>query len=626
MSIGFLRKQLNRYDVISFDIFDTLLKRDVYKPTDVFEIVEKEYTYRYGRKIEFKTARIEAEKNARGHSSYSEITLDEIYEEADLADKDVIKALELEVESEILHCNYKIKPIYHQCIKSGKTVYVVSDMYLPKRFLESILNREGFTGYKELILSADYRETKRSGGLYKVLCEKGSFSSKEVLHIGDSWYADYIGAKKGGIKGVHINRFEKNTIYLDKPKDYTDFDRRTFFSYVNTRAGKLVRRNERLGYEVLGPVIYAYCRWIHHNYEKITTPKSKLWFAARDMYLFSQAYKLLYGDDSDFDYVYISRKSLRPILTQAAGDMTESGNIFARGEYTLAEIIKYMGYCIEDLDDPKKYDLDRTYNIRKLKESEEVKSALSSPGILEKEKELAAGGMKYLEEQGLFSADIVFADVGWHGTTQYILDRIQKSICNNRTIRGLYLGCLDGTREKIGENNYKTFMFTEDQGSEFAKGIILFESLILAPHGSTKAYKIENRKVVPVLSEPDNLSSFLSDVQRGALQFVRDYHSSILSHTIRLDENLSSEAFCKLAASPLKEELESIGQMDYDNFYVNKMADPKPMGTYMLHPKMLYKDLKYSPWRIGFLYKLFKVRLPYAKMYSFARRKQGKMT
>lgn len=626
MNIGFLRKQLNKYDVISFDIFDTLLKRDVYKPTDVFEIVEKEYKYRYGRKIQFKTIRIEAEKNARGHSSYSEITLDEIYEKVDLPDKDVIKALELEVESEILHCNYKMKPIYHLCIKSGKTVYVVSDMYLPKKFLESILNREGFVGYKELFLSADYRETKRSGGLYKVLSGKCSFSSKEVLHIGDSWYADYIGAKKGRIKGVHINRFERNTIYLDKPKDHTDFDRRTFFSYVNTRAGKLVRRDERLGYEILGPIIYAYCRWIHYSYEKITTPKSKLWFAARDMYLFFQAYKLLYGDDSDFHYVYISRKSLRPILTQAVGDMTESGSIFARGEYTLAEIIKYMGYSIEDLDDPQKYDLDRTYNIRKLKESEEVKSALSSPGILAKEKELATRGMKYLEEQGLFSTDIVFADVGWHGTTQYILDRIQKSICDNRTIRGLYIGCLDGTREKIGENNYNTFMFMEDQVSEFAKGIILFESLILAPHGSAKTYKIENKKVIPVLSEPDNLSSFLLDVQRGALQFVRDYHSSILSHTIRLDADLSSEAFCKLAASPLKEELESIGQMDYDNFYVNKMADPKPMGTYMLHPKMFYKDLKYSPWRIGFLYKLFKVRLPYAKMYSFVRRKQGKMT
>lgn len=36
-----LKKQINEYDVVSFDIFDTLLVRDVYSPKDIFCILEK---------------------------------------------------------------------------------------------------------------------------------------------------------------------------------------------------------------------------------------------------------------------------------------------------------------------------------------------------------------------------------------------------------------------------------------------------------------------------------------------------------------------------------------------------------------------------------------------------------
>ena len=53
-------KQIEEYDVVSFDIFDTLLKRNIKKPTDVFKYMEKKYN-----KEGFFNERIEAEKRAR---------------------------------------------------------------------------------------------------------------------------------------------------------------------------------------------------------------------------------------------------------------------------------------------------------------------------------------------------------------------------------------------------------------------------------------------------------------------------------------------------------------------------------------------------------------------------------
>ena len=61
-------------------------------------------------------------------------------------------------------------------------------------------------------------------------------------------------------------------------------------------------------------------------------------------------------------------------------------------------------------------------------------------------------------------------------------------------------------------------------------------------------------------------------------------------------------------------------KIEYENFYYNKIADPESLIYYLWHPGQLRSDFKYSPWRIGFLYNLFKIRLPYAKFYLILRK------
>ena len=549
-------KRINKYKAVSFDIFDTLLKRDVFRPSDVFRIVQTEAQERYEIDIDFKALRINAEKTAREKSQYPEITLDEIYEEVTIQEKEKLKALELEVESLILHCNYSFKPVYDACIDSGKDVYLVSDMYLPTSFLEEVLEREGYEGYRGIIVSADYRKTKRSGELFADFLHSYTLKCVDVIHIGDSWYADYVGPKKCRISSIHIPRVTKNTLYTPVPDDKADFETRSLFAFVNSRVRKVESRDEKLGYEVLGPILYAYCKWIHNQYEEMKTTRSRLWFAARDMYLFKEAYESIYGNSdikgSDhIDYLYISRRSLRPILTYTTGEITESGKAFSRGDYTIAQIIEKMGYSIDDLSD-KYYDKNAKYNIRVLEKYPEVKRLLSSTTILNRERELAEPGIKYLEEKGLFDSDIVLADVGWHGTTQYILRQIQKSVSDRSKLFGLYLGCLDSTNERIGKDNYKAFAFSEEKSSDFDKGILLFESLILAPHGSTRYYQKNGGVIEPVLGEPDNVSEFLENVQRGALQFVKEFKESVVGRNADLSSVNATSAFGKLALSPRK--------------------------------------------------------------------------
>ena len=77
-------KEIKNYDIVSFDIFDTLLKRNVKEPTDVFSYMEKKYQING-----FREKRIEAEKAARKKKNGLEISLEDIYAEfgADYSDK-----------------------------------------------------------------------------------------------------------------------------------------------------------------------------------------------------------------------------------------------------------------------------------------------------------------------------------------------------------------------------------------------------------------------------------------------------------------------------------------------------------------------------------------------------------
>lgn len=629
MNIEKIYRKLNKYGIVSFDIFDTLLKRDVLFPADVFYVIEKRFdSLAAGRKSKYKSKRIEAENIARGKCKHREITFEEIYKEIEFSDEDkkLLKNMELEIESELLHGNPNVLSLFQKCIDNGKTVYVVSDMYLPKEFLETVLQRENIVGYRKLFLSCEYRQTKRSGFLFKELCNEEGIHPKNIIHIGDSIYADYIGPGKIGIRSIHIPRTEKNTIYYDRPHKNSSFSELCLFSFINSRINRLCNRNEKLGYEILGPIIYAYCAWLHEN---INTqfPDFKIWFVARDMYLFERGYKIMYGLQDDFEYIYLSRRSLRPIFTQTIGDITKTGEIFARGMYSLRQIIEYSGYSISDIDDAWTFNLEeKLYDARRLNEYPDVKKALNSVNILTSEKGLAELGIEYLENHEFCDRKILLADVGWHGTTQYLLSEIQNSLNIHASLYGMYLGCLDGTDKKIGKNSYKSFLFYENDNCSFMKGIILFECLILAPHGSTKMYRRNGSSIEPVLGKSEMVEPVIKDIQKGALKFVEEFDKSILSQVILLDSETVKRPFEKMAGYPKKEELDSIGDMEYDNFYCNKMAAPQNLFYYIFHISELKQDFKYSPWRIGFLYKLFRIRLPYAKVYSFLRKKQGKRT
>lgn len=107
---------IEKKDVVSFDIFDTLVFRNVAKPLDIFRIVEnivkKEYNF-----DDFKRKRIEAESNARKIAKNGEASYDEIYAQLknEIKDENIIKNIkkcEKDIEERFIVQNPFMKKIF----------------------------------------------------------------------------------------------------------------------------------------------------------------------------------------------------------------------------------------------------------------------------------------------------------------------------------------------------------------------------------------------------------------------------------------------------------------------------------------------------------------------------------
>lgn len=200
----------HRYKAVSFDIFDTLLERDVARPVDVFLRVG-DIVLGPGKGETFQKDRIAAESAARVKTPNGEVTLSDIYEEliAEGLEKETTEVLKAqEVTSELTGCFVKasMKPVFDAALKQGKTVFLVSDMYLPKDVIAGMVKRCGYEGYEKLFVSNEYGISKRSGKLFDAVCNEYGLAKKDLIHVGDSIGADLLGARKAGVSALPVRR------------------------------------------------------------------------------------------------------------------------------------------------------------------------------------------------------------------------------------------------------------------------------------------------------------------------------------------------------------------------------------------------------------------------------------
>ena len=308
-----LKKQIQQVQIVSFDIFDTLLLRPYTCPTDVFLHMEKVF-----HKPLFQICRIEAESAARQkHRDLYDITLDMIYEEIDDEFKD-LKQPEMDWEKMVLRTNPEIKAVYDYAKDQGKKIVIASDMYLPTDFIAAVLRQNGYDGWDRLYVSGDLNSTKCSGDLYRRILKDMGVEAKQILHIGDNKKSDFVIPQRLGIQAVRylsvFKQFRQTDCRYDRYREGKSLSLGLSILFGVLAYDRICRKYTvntpetgywyDLGYLYAGPVGYAYTRFV----DKMVRDNGidGLLFVARDGYLLQKIFNTFHPDMPSA-YIYAPR-------------------------------------------------------------------------------------------------------------------------------------------------------------------------------------------------------------------------------------------------------------------------------------------------------------------------------
>lgn len=627
--------RIKNAEVVSFDIFDTLIKRDVPKPSDIFSIMEQQLV-REGSSAgkEFANKRIEAERVARMKFPDREVTLKDIYACMQLDDdrKDHLMFLECQTERAVSTPHIPLKQVYEECIQQGKTIIFISDMYLPSEIILDILQKNGYTTGR-LYVSSESGYTKRSGSLFKYIQEQEKISPNKWLHIGDTIVSDYTMPKKLGIGSCLIeHKPEYNTI-IDRKLSRSDRNYQALTQFINNRIGKYSNFYEQLGYVVLGPLLYGFVKWLDAQ----NLDNESIVFLAREGALLKKAFEIVSKRPSV--YLSISR---RAALCAAISQIDDYGLVSQdnmrtmKKGHTNKELALNYGLSEQEIKGLfSSAGLDEKQIISSSDMEDEVLKVIW-PAAQKKSEKQHMLLQRYLAQLGI-SDSCTVVDVGWSGTIQALLNRSDFS-SGEKNIKwsGCYFGLLKKDTVPIYQDNLKKgWLFAEGSKSDklrIRETIIstssFFEIMFLQTDGTTERYdETENGNVYPVKGKPDNdeslMISNIEAMQNTGLQFVSDMQSSLIQSKIDVNSDVAVANYLafveKISLADIRK-LRNFKEKDGVTDIGASLSNEHGFLHYVLHPQKFKTDFSRNTCKLFFLKGVFKLPLPYVPMLTFFRK------
>lgn len=530
-------KQFFKYDIVSFDIFDTLILRPLARPVDMFMIVGKKLGV-----IDFFNIRINAERQAREirFSKYGnrEVNIEDIYEIIEQRtgiDKEIGVKAELETELELCYANPYMLRSYELLKEQGKKIIIVSDMYLGSAYLKKILTKCGYTGYTDLLVSCEYSCSKSQGELYDVLLNK--YRGESIVHIGDNRNGDIQRAKEHGI----TTYFYRN---VNEAGEKYRADRMSLLvgsAYAGIVNGHLYNGLKKYspyyeyGFTYGGIYVLGYCSWIARLCKK--NGVDKILFLARDGYIYQKVFREL-DIETENEYLYWSRipASMLSALLDRSNFLDNFVYQKANNELKKTDIeslLKSIG--LEDFGKYlEQYRLSKDSILDQSNVNTVVKMFIEHwDEIVSVMKENTKEILEYLERVISGKKKIAIVDVGWTGKNIISLKRIIKKYidptCNIECYLAAFRSAANQTLEL--DESIHTYLFSYDYNrglydSHANKGLFpmnsVFEIFTQAPMPSF--FGVQNGKFMFDFPEVENYP-VIKEIHKGILEFAKIYLS-----------------------------------------------------------------------------------------------------
>jgi HAD superfamily hydrolase (TIGR01549 family) len=554
----------NQYDVYSFDVFDTLLRRRIDPPELIKGLAAEYLSTRLAQhgiavspdKILAQRSRCEelllGEALSRGGDA--DYRLDDVMTEtlkalsaASVVDSREAVSHEVELEKKAAQPMPGAVAALRYLKSAGKRVICMSDSYLSANQMAAILEHQNLMKYiDKLYVSCEIGKRKSTGRLFQhVLETEGS----KLVHIGDNYTSDYIIPKRLGIEApwLHSRSEQKRKSELRKLRDG-----KNKMDYVNA----IVRHADegesalyRVGYKVLGPALTVF---VHNVAEQARKDGVEaLFFIARDGYAMKKIYEALQRT------VY-AEAALPPGRYMCLGRLPV--RLASLHELTLAEMQKVYGYIARfqgrsvSLGDimgsyglepggfigiAKQCGLDLDEAIINPAEDERLRRLVESEDfqrmVREKSNEAKRLLRDYLAGIGFMGKrKVAVVDANAEGLTQSILDTIFSDDTGYPAVRRYYFNLLTlnvDTASIQSELSDALGIVTDwrsdssDAQAPFRLFGLLLELFCHPNHGVTVGYRRVGEKVVPIFRKTPQEAQYhlTSQGLQGILAYARDY-------------------------------------------------------------------------------------------------------
>ena len=295
-----LAARLAAYDVVTFDVFDTLLLRPLARPEDAFYLLGARLGYPDLRRL-----RIQAEEEARRRKELAagsrEVTLEEIWAvlapETGLSPEEGMAA-ERRLEFDLCRANPYFLPVVAALRRQGKTLAVLSDMYLEEETVAALLDRCGFGTFDACLVSGERGSSKSGGGLYR-LAQKLLGPGRACAHVGDDPWADQRQAEAAGWAAFpYRNVHRAGAPY--RAEDMSPIVGSLYRGLVNMRlhnGAELHSRAWEYGYVYGGLFAVGYCRFVERLRRELGA--DRLLFLSRDGAVLLRVYQKLYPAEGE---------------------------------------------------------------------------------------------------------------------------------------------------------------------------------------------------------------------------------------------------------------------------------------------------------------------------------------
>ena len=554
INIAQFKKYIDSADVVSFDIFDTLLLRPISKANDLYYFLELQNNI-----FDFRRLRIESEIQARNISkkNYGEINIFDIYDRFDClhqCDVDDMAHMEMDIEKAICFKREQAFELYSYARSNNKTVICTSDMYLPSAFLNELLLLNGIRVDK-IFVSCEEGCNKSDGSLQKVILN--FYKNKTILHIGDDYEKDIKQSLRVGFNAVYL----KNVNELGhKYRAYIDhsFIGSVYSGIVNSVIyGQNISNwtvYKRYGFIYGGILTLGFCQWLNRLTENNSF--EKIIFLGRDCKIIKEIFEEYYNNKILTDYLEISRAAFIPFLVNNSYDLFISDafgkrkNLGKKLKDIFTEI--NLNVTVENLFE-EKYSSEDILNghnyldIRKLliEKQEIVRNVYS---------EHYKAFKVYVDSFIGSEKKVCIIDLGWRGSSIAYLMEYYKT-CYATKIYGALFGMTDSSVTQINDAGGKIFSFLFSPSHSSAFGYVggedltcsdyrfMLEFMYTSTENSVLGYKLSEGGVSIVREERDtkNNNFMIEEIHNGIRYFAYRYKNilgSLFDH-VYINSNVS---------------------------------------------------------------------------------------